>query len=204
MPVEVSANYVEYGGKEYDFVFARDITDRKRAENELRLAKDKAEAANRELEHSIKRTNQLAVEAQAANEAKSAFLANMSHEIRTPMNGVIGMIDLLLDTEFDAEQRDYAETVQSSAEALLTVIGDILDFSKVEAKKAGIRAHRLRPPPDPRGHDGASGPQGAREEPRTGRTGGARRAVGPQGRPGPSAPGAHQPGRQRHQVHRIG
>lgn len=135
LPVEVSANYVEHGGQEYDFVFARDITERKRAETELRLAKDKAEAANRELEHSIKRTNQLAVEAQAANEAKSAFLANMSHEIRTPMNGVIGMIDLLLDTELDVEQRDYAETVQSSAEALLTVIGDILDFSKVEAKK---------------------------------------------------------------------
>jgi two-component system sensor histidine kinase/response regulator len=135
MPVEVSANYVEFGGKEYDFVFARDMTERKRSENELRLAKDKAEAANRELEHSIRRTNQLAVEAQAANEAKSAFLANMSHEIRTPMNGVIGMIDLLLDTVLDAEQRDYAETVQSSAEALLTVIGDILDFSKVEAKK---------------------------------------------------------------------
>jgi two-component system sensor histidine kinase/response regulator len=133
--VEVSANYVEYGGKEYDFVFARDIAERKKAETDLRLAKDKAEAANRELEHSIKRTNQLAVEAQAANEAKSAFLANMSHEIRTPMNGVIGMVDLLLDTELDPEQRDYAETVQSSAEALLTVIGDILDFSKVEAKK---------------------------------------------------------------------
>jgi two-component system sensor histidine kinase/response regulator len=135
MPVEVSANYVEYGGKEYDFVFARDVSERKKSETELRLAKDKAEAANRELEHSIRRTNQLAVEAQAANEAKSAFLANMSHEIRTPMNGVIGMIDLLLDTELDPEQRDYAETVQSSAEALLTVIGDILDFSKVEAKK---------------------------------------------------------------------
>ncbi len=134
-PVEVSANYIEFGGNEYNFVFARDITERKRAEAELHLAKDKAEAANRELEHSIRRTNQLAVEAQAANEAKSAFLANMSHEIRTPMNGVIGMIDLLLDTELDAEQRDYAETVQSSAEALLTVIGDILDFSKVEAKK---------------------------------------------------------------------
>ncbi|MBN1630413.1 MAG: response regulator, partial [Thermoleophilia bacterium] len=135
VPVEVSANYIEHAGKEYNFVFARDITERKRAESELRMAKDKAEAANRELEHSIKRTNQLAVEAQAANEAKSAFLANMSHEIRTPMNGVIGMIDLLLDTELDAEQRDFAETVQSSAEALLTVIGDILDFSKVEAKK---------------------------------------------------------------------
>ena len=135
IPMEVSSNYIQHEGQEYDFVFARDITERKKAESALRLAKDKAEAANRDLEHSIRRTNQLAVEAQAANDAKSAFLANMSHEIRTPMNGVIGMIDLLLDTELDPEQRDYAETVQTSAEALLTVIGDILDFSKVEAKK---------------------------------------------------------------------
>ncbi len=135
VPVEISSNYVEYEGKEFQVTFARDISERKQAEGELRLAKDKAEAANRELEHSIKRTNQLAVEAQAASEAKSAFLANMSHEIRTPMNGVIGMVDLLLDTEMNQEQRDYAETIQSSAEALLTVIGDILDFSKVEAKK---------------------------------------------------------------------
>jgi two-component system sensor histidine kinase/response regulator len=135
IPVEISASIVEFGGKELQFSFARDITERKKNEAEVRLAKDKAEAANRELEHSIKRTNQLAVEAQAASEAKSAFLANMSHEIRTPMNGVIGMVDLLLDTELGQEQREYAETIQSSAEALLTVIGDILDFSKVEAKK---------------------------------------------------------------------
>ena len=135
VPVEISANYVEYEGKEFQVTFARDISERKKNEEELRLAKDKSEAANRELEHSIKRTNQLAVEAQAASEAKSAFLANMSHEIRTPMNGVIGMVDLLLDTKLSQEQRDYAETIQTSAESLLTVIGDILDFSKVEAKK---------------------------------------------------------------------
>jgi PAS domain S-box-containing protein len=129
--IQLSLSAVHMGNGWHAVGILRDTTERKQAETEL-------QRINIILEEATIHANDMAVQSEAANAAKSEFLAHMSHEIRTPMNGIIGMIGLLLDTELNDEQRRYAEIVNASGESLLSLINDILDFSKIEAKRLDL------------------------------------------------------------------
>lgn len=124
VPVEVTFSSVRIGTRQRTLVTLRDLTQRKRVEDELRRARDAAEAGNR---------------------AKSDFLATMSHEIRTPLNGIIGLIQILQATPLLPDQRGHLKTQQICAESLLSLLNDILDFSKLEAGRMTVE--RLTTPP---------------------------------------------------------
>jgi len=120
--VEGRTRYVSYRGRLVGIVSVRDITETRRTQEQMRIAKEQAELASK---------------------AKSEFLRTISHEIRTPMNGVLGTLGLLLDGELDEQQRIYATTARESGEALLAILNDILDLSKMEAGKLALEEHRF-------------------------------------------------------------
>ena len=150
--VEVTSASVNRDGKfEYSLANWLDITDRKKMENELRAHRDNLEEmvrertleltdVNKKLQHELKEREKAEIallaaknDAETANRAKSEFLARTSHEIRTPIHGVMGTINLVMDSKLEQDQRQYLSLAMTSAEALLNIINDILDLSKIEA-----------------------------------------------------------------------
>ena len=138
-PLEVSASLIVSEGEPLIQCFHRDITERKKAEAEVRRLntdlEERVRARTAELETANQSLTVAKIQAEAANIAKSAFLANMSHEIRTPMNGIVGMANILRREGVTSKQAQRLDTIDASAQHLLSVINDVLDISKIEAGK---------------------------------------------------------------------
>ncbi len=138
-PVELNCGLLDLEDSECVLSFARDITQRKRAQAALQKAHDDLESKvtdrTRELSDSNMKLRTAKEKAETASLVKSEFLANMSHEIRTPMNSIMGFTDLLQSSNLNTKQRAYLDSIQSGAKGLMTIINDVLDLSKIEAGK---------------------------------------------------------------------
>ena len=152
-PVEITINIIEFEGKKHNFSFARDLTERKKAEEALQIQfreymelNKQYEKQNQELKQTLERIRMIndelteaKLKAEESDQLKTAFLANMSHEIRTPMNGILGFTELLKDTEItDSEKSKYLEIIQKSGERMLNIINDLIDISKIEAGQVEV------------------------------------------------------------------
>ena len=139
--VEMSVNYLPHSGGRI-FCFARDITERKAAEDALMRLNEELEVRvsmrTQDLEEARK-------EAEEAHQAKARFLATMTHELRTPLNGIIGTLDVLQQTSLEGHQVEMLDLVGESASSLLSIVDDILDFSKIEAGRLGVESVPLSP-----------------------------------------------------------
>ncbi len=136
-PVEVAANYIRYANDEYNFAFARDITERKQIEAELQRSHEQLESQVELRTAELKRAKEAAEE---ANQAKSVFLANMSHELRTPLNAILGFAQLMArDERIPDDERENLETINRSGTHLLRLINDVLEISKIEAGRFSLK-----------------------------------------------------------------
>lgn len=141
----LSVGQFELDGEIYFTGILRDVTESKRMSMQLQLAKESAERSSRELananielENSVEMANELAIKAARSERTKSEFLANMSHEIRTPLNAVMGMTQLLLETDLNHDQRELAQVINRAGETLISLVNDILDLSKIDAGKVEL------------------------------------------------------------------